>query len=98
MSGGVLPMPTSEKGAISHRASRCAGTAVAWPLATIVQVSFSVPKFSRHRYGEDAPLPSRQKMRRLALVGRTRLNPVIVTNRDVQLFLKIPIEIPEKQD
>jgi len=35
-------------------------------------------------------------MRRLALVGSTRLNPVIRTNRDVQLFLHIAIEIPKK--
>src|SRR5882762_5637502 len=35
-------------------------------------------------------------MRRLALVGPTRLNLVIRTNRDVQLFLQIPIEIPKK--
>src|ERR1700687_118885 len=35
-------------------------------------------------------------MRRLALVGPTRVNSVIRTNRDVQLFLQIPIEIPKK--
>jgi hypothetical protein len=35
-------------------------------------------------------------MRRLTLVGPTRLNLIIPTNRDVQLFLQIPIEIPKK--
>jgi len=35
-------------------------------------------------------------MRGLALVGRTRLNPVTITNRDVQLFLQIPVKIPKK--
>jgi hypothetical protein len=36
-------------------------------------------------------------MRRLALVRLTGLNPVIITDRDVQLFLHIPIEIPKKK-
>src|ERR1700674_5439953 len=35
-------------------------------------------------------------MGRLALVGSTRLNLVSRTNRDVQLFIQIPIEIPKK--
>src|SRR5580704_12028952 len=54
------------------------------------------PEILRYRYGEDAPLPSRQKMRWLALVGRARLKPVIISNRDVQLLLQIPIEIAKK--
>jgi len=34
-------------------------------------------------------------MRRLALVGSTRLNPVIRTNRDVQLFFTLRLKYPK---
>ena len=35
-------------------------------------------------------------MRRLALIRRTRLYPVTIADRDIQLFLQIPIEISKK--
>ena len=35
-------------------------------------------------------------MRWLPLIGWAGLNPVIIANRDIQLFLQIPVKISKK--
>src|SRR4030095_13299413 len=42
--GGVFPLPASFRGSTTHSGFRLIGIDVVWPLATIVQVSFFVPK------------------------------------------------------
>src|SRR5713101_5165836 len=50
-----------------------------------------------HGNGEDSPLAARQKVRGLALVGTSRLDAVIRTNGDVELFFQIAIEVADQE-
>src|SRR5438128_3975488 len=47
--------------------------------------------------GEHPPLPARQEVRWLALIGTARLNPVVRSGRDIHFLLRIAIEITQEQ-
>src|SRR5258708_39615206 len=51
----------------------------------------------RHGDDEHAPAPARKKMRRLAHVWASGLDPIIGPDGDVQSLRRVPIEIADKK-
>ena len=54
-------------------------------------------KIGGHRDSEKAPLPSRQEMSRLPLVGPAGFNAVIWSDGDFQVFSLIAVVVTEKK-
>ncbi len=50
-----------------------------------------------HLHGEQAPLAAGQKMGRLALIGTTRLNAIVWSDREINFLFRIAVEIAEQQ-
>src|SRR5262249_25068125 len=54
-------------------------------------------EFLRRGNDEHAPLPARQEMRRLSHVGTARLDPVVRSDRNVELLLGIAVVVPDEE-
>src|SRR5262249_36202124 len=51
----------------------------------------------RHLNAEDETVAARQEMRRLSLVGAADIEPVVGTDRHVDLFFPVPVHVAEQE-
>ena len=97
MRGGSLPFAVFLKKSIQYGGFSQNCTTVLWPLATMVHVSFLLPKSFGTGDREHAVLAAGEEMRRLPEVGTARLDAVVGTDRNVDDLRLVAIEVAEQQ-